>query len=95
LNGSKIGALISLLAQELGHPVIDDTGLTGKYDLTLDWASQNTASSSAVSDDTGAVSDAPASIFTAVQEQLGLKLEVRKGPVTYVVIDHLEKPTAN
>ena len=64
----------------------DKTGLTGKYDVILDWAP----------DARGAASeDAGPSIFTAVQEQLGLKLGPTKGPVDVLVIDQVEKPTEN
>ena len=63
--------------------VIDQTGLTGKYDLKLHW-----------SRDEGDGADAP-NIFTAVQEQLGLKLESTKGPVDTLVIEHIERPSAN
>ncbi len=93
----EIGALVPLFAQELGHLVIDKTGLTGKYDLTLDWApAQSTTAAPVDVGHASAASDSTApSIFTALQEQLGLKLEVQKGPAEYVVIDHLEKPTEN
>jgi uncharacterized protein (TIGR03435 family) len=61
--------------------------LTGTFDIVLDWrpddASANDTSSSA-----------PA-ICTALQEQLGLKLESRRAPVDYLVLDHVEKPSAN
>jgi len=71
--------------RELGsRKVIDRTGLTGKYDLKLKWTPE------------GDPADAGGpSIFTAIQEQLGLKLEPAKAPMDVVVIDHIEKPTAN
>jgi uncharacterized protein (TIGR03435 family) len=73
--------------------VVDDTHLDGLYDLQLDWNSDETNSSSV-----GAVvdpaSDKP-SIFTAVREQLGLKLTPSKGPVKVWVIDHVELPSEN
>jgi len=65
--------------------VEDHTGLTARYDFTLDWAPQSTVASP----------DAPPDIFTALQEQLGLKLEPIKGPVDTYVIDHVEHPTEN
>lgn len=88
LRGQAI--TMARLAGQLGGmvdgPVTDKTGLTGKYDITLDWAP----------DGLGAASeDAGPSIYTAVQEQLGLKLEPTKGPVAVLVIDHVEKPTEN
>jgi uncharacterized protein (TIGR03435 family) len=66
----------------LDRPVIDTTGLKGRYDFTLEWAQRDT--------DTGQ------SLFTALQEQLGLRLVAQKGPVEILVIDHVEKvPTEN
>ena len=67
-----------------GDPVLDMTGLTGIYDLSLEFTWNESP----------AGSDGP-SIFTAVQEQLGLKLEARKGPVEVIVIDHVGKPSGN
>ncbi len=76
------------LSDEAGRPVVDQTGLSGTYELTLDWAP----------DDAATANDATAgpSIFTALQEQLGLKLDSTKGPVEMLVIDHAERtPTDN
>jgi uncharacterized protein (TIGR03435 family) len=74
--------LAKVLANQLGHPVKDETGLSGVFDFQLAWSpDQNTEG---------------ASLFTAVQEQLGLKLEGRKAPVEVVVIDRIEStPTEN
>jgi uncharacterized protein (TIGR03435 family) len=77
------------LSDVLGRIVIDRTGLTGRYDLTLKWTPAMTASTS-----TDSATDAP-DIFTAIQEQLGLKLESSKGPVSVLVVDHAELPTEN
>ena len=73
------------LSGEVGRIVLDETGLTGKYDLTLKWTPD---------EERGAV-DAGPSIFTAVQEQLGLKLEPTTRPVDTIVVDHIERPSAN
>ncbi|HEV8416751.1 MAG TPA: TIGR03435 family protein [Bryobacteraceae bacterium] len=87
---------IAMLAQNLsglmGRPVVDKTGLTGKYDFVLEW----TPDLGAAGPD-GANSPAPSgpTIFTALQEQLGLKLEAQKGPVENIVIDRAEKPSEN
>jgi uncharacterized protein (TIGR03435 family) len=75
------------LQRELGRVVIDKTGIQGRYDCSLKW-----------SPDTGAAptndgTDSSASIFTAIQEQLGLKLESSKGPVQVLVVDHAELPS--
>jgi uncharacterized protein (TIGR03435 family) len=84
------GVLLSDLAGNLSYPldmtVIDKTGLTGRYDFQLLWTADNA--------DTG-VADAPPNIFTAIQEQLGLKLQPAKAPVKTLVIDHVEQPTEN
>ena len=88
-----ISQLLGLLTQNTGRTVLDKTGLTGKYDISLHWTP----------DEPAMLNGAPAppsdasgpSLFTALQEQLGLKLESQKGPVPGVVIDHLERPTEN
>jgi uncharacterized protein (TIGR03435 family) len=84
LPNVPMGSLASILTQQLGKPVLDKTGLTGKYDLKLDWAP----------DDAQGDVNGP-SIFTAVQEQLGLKLESGKDAAELIVIDHVEKPSGN
>jgi uncharacterized protein (TIGR03435 family) len=71
-----------------GHPVVDQTGLKGTYDFTLKWSSQQSA---AGHEDRA---DAPA-FFTAIREQLGLKLVPSKGRVEVIVVDHIERPTEN
>ena len=80
--------------QTLGAPLTDATGLRGKYDYTIFWSMVATTAArrgSPVSDD----SDGP-SLFDALQNQLGLKIERTKGPVQMLVVDHIEKkPTEN
>lgn len=88
------------LSVALGCPVLDKTGLAGEYDFKLDWAPDDIE---AKSPSTGAPNNPPAaspdsiaaSIFAAIQEQLGLKLVAGKAPVEVIVIDHIERPTAN
>jgi bla regulator protein blaR1 len=94
MNGMSIGALVNLLPQFVERQVIDRTGLTGVYDLTLKWTPEAIPSSLGLPQPPlpPADPDLP-NIFTAVQEQLGLKLEPGRGPVEVIVIDHLEKPT--
>ena len=82
-----IASLIDYLKQELHRPVVDKTGLTGKYDLSLQWTPDNTP-------DDSPLAGGP-SIFAAVQEQLGLKLTSTHGPVKTLVIDHVEPPSPN
>lgn len=85
-RGVTMESLTGTLSNATGRPVLDKTGLTGKYDYKLEDAPED---SSADADPTGP------SIFTAVQEQLGLKLESAKGPVAIFVIDHVERPSGN
>jgi uncharacterized protein (TIGR03435 family) len=90
-----------ILAQQVGRPVIDKTGLTGLYDFTLKWTPQpGSGGLTPFGLPAGGPPDAapPADpdapgLFTAVQEQLGFRLESARGPVEVVVIDRLEKPT--
>jgi uncharacterized protein (TIGR03435 family) len=84
-TGSSLRFLPNLLLREVGRTVVDKTGLTGKYDFTL----QFTPLQSQTPDST-----AP-SIFTAIQEQLGLKLESQKAPMDTIIIDHIERPSEN
>jgi uncharacterized protein (TIGR03435 family) len=102
-QGAPVSSIVRFLSGQLGHHVIDKTGLTGKYDYILKWAPEegernmfpaapggNAGSAALPAPD----SNGP-SIFTALQEQLGLKLESQKGPVDVLVIDHAEKSTAD
>ena len=83
----------------LDRPMIDHTGLQGRYDFVLQWTPDDSqfigmrppGMTSAGSDNP----NAPPSLFTAIQEQLGLKLESAKASVDVMVIDHVERPSAN
>lgn len=88
-GSNSLQLLAQILADDLGRPVIDQTGIVGRYHLTLQWTPDDAAAAAP----TG--SNAPPFIFTALQEQLGLKLEPAKGPVRVLVIDHVEMPSAN
>jgi uncharacterized protein (TIGR03435 family) len=88
-QGVPLANFLPQLSYNSGRPVLDKTGLSGIYDFTLTYALDQNASAVAASDPTGP------SIFTAIQEQLGLKLEPGKGPVEVIVIDHAEKPSGN
>lgn len=90
-QGTEIEFLVTALSRNLGRLVIDKTGLTGRYDFKLEWTPDP---GQMPSSDVAPVESGP-TIFTALQEQLGLKLEAQKGPVDVYVIDHVEKPTAN
>jgi len=83
-RGANMSGLASVLSSRVGHQVIDRTDLAGFYNFTLTWTP----------DDAAATESGP-SIFTALQEQLGLKLEPAKGTVEMLVIDGVERPSGN
>ena len=96
-----VGAPVSFLALnlklELGRPVLDETGIDGKFNFKLEYRQENVqekmalaAAGQAVADD-----DPRPSIFTAIKSQLGLELQAKKAPVTTVVIERIERPTEN
>jgi uncharacterized protein (TIGR03435 family) len=74
-------------------PVVDKTGITGRYDMNLQWAPDNVhgGMSAAMNEAAAALP----SLYTAIQEQLGLKLEPVKAPADVLVIDKVERPGAN
>ena len=93
---------IRILAMVLGRPVIDKTGIGGTFDVQLDFSPDaGTAGLPTPVGPSGPVPSTPPAdaanpgIFSAIQEQLGLKLESTKGPVPVLVIDHVERPSAN
>jgi len=83
----------------LGRPVIDKTGLTGNYNFTLRWTADLPFPILHDPDGLGAATardeNTPSSLFTAIQEQLGLKLESRKDRSEVIVIDHIDPPSPN
>jgi uncharacterized protein (TIGR03435 family) len=102
-QGITIAPLLPYLSRELERPVLDQTGLKGKYDISLKWNPEQSRAGMAQGPEEAKPGTASApppessvpSIFTAIQEQLGLKLESTKGPVDIVVIDHIERPSEN
>jgi uncharacterized protein (TIGR03435 family) len=82
-TGEPISILTSNLGNQLGAIVLDKTGLPGVYDWTLEWGLDPTADST------------EPSIFTALREQLGLRLNSQKGPMETLVIDSVKKPSEN
>ena len=79
-----------MLTRRMGAPVLDMTGLTGIYDFTVDTSGLGFNGNSPPNATAGPL------IFTAVEENLGLKLEARKAPIDVLVIDHVERvPTEN
>jgi uncharacterized protein (TIGR03435 family) len=91
-NFGATNATIADVADALGYvvvdrPVVDQTGLTGRFDLRLTWTPDGAPATESA--------DAPPDLFTAIQQELGLKLESTKAPVDVLVIDHLERPSEN
>jgi len=86
-NRRSMAELAPVLAKMIGAPVVNDTALTGQYDLKLQWTPQPTA---------GASPDAELSIFTAIREQMGLRLDPIKVAVDAVIVDAVARtPTDN
>jgi uncharacterized protein (TIGR03435 family) len=80
----------------LDRPVVDQTGLTGRWDFTLQWTPDETQFGGRGGQAQGqAGANAPPGLFTAMQEQLGLKMDSTRAPVDALVIDRIEKPTEN
>jgi len=77
----------------LDHPVVDETGLTGRYDFDLEWAPDETEFGGMLGK--GSDDSTKPNLSTALQQQLGLKLEATRGPVQVLVIDHVERPAEN
>ena len=93
-RNATLGELASLLQRAImDRPVVDRTGLTGRYDFDLDWAPDETQ----VGGELPKVPvDAPAApLFEAIQKQLGLKLEATRGQVAALVVDAVKRPMAN
>lgn len=94
MPGATVTTFGELLGVMLGRPIIDKTGVKGRFDFNLEFALDQSTPGFVPAD---AAADPPGgeSIFTAVQEQLGLKLESTKGPGEFLVIDHVERPSEN
>ena len=102
LEGATMAKLADALSNLVGRNVLDRTGISGNYDIKLEWTPDESEAPMLKSPpDAGAGAAPPApeaagpSVFTAIQEQLGLKLEAQKGPVEVMVIDHIEKASEN
>jgi uncharacterized protein (TIGR03435 family) len=89
-TADRLAALLGRQPEVGGRTVVNKTGLPGDYDVTLRWTPPAQGVDAAATPD----SDAP-SYFTAIEEQLGLKLSPTKGPVDFIVIDHIDKPSEN
>jgi bla regulator protein BlaR1 len=99
-TGASTDMLSHIFSRQLQRTVVDKTGLSGEYDFTLDYTPDNMPMPPHGGPDGGPKPEGPAdqggpSLFTAVEEQLGLKLEATKGIVDVIVIDHIDPPTEN
>ena len=83
-RGISIDSLAMNLSNTVGRTVVNQTGLAGTYDLTLEWAPEGADAS-----------DPRPSIFTALEEQMGLKLKPARGPVDAIVVDAIKRPSQN
>ncbi|HEY4086948.1 MAG TPA: TIGR03435 family protein [Bryobacteraceae bacterium] len=79
----SMGSFTRFLSRQAGRPVVDKTGLTGVYDVKLEWSPDQNPDSAAES------------IFSAIQEQIGLRIEATRAPVNFVVVDSVERPSEN
>jgi bla regulator protein BlaR1 len=93
ITNTTIGALVSALARSIqDRPIIDKTGLTGKYDALVRWMPDNMKPEDLANIPQDQRPE-DVSLFTALEQQLGLKLEAQKSPVDVVVVDSIERPT--
>ena len=93
VRGQGIASLINVLSNDLGHPVVDKTGLTGRYDFSVEFAPKPYLN---MPDELRRPADATLDLATAVQQQLGLRLEKGRAPLDVIVVDNAEKiPTEN
>ena len=100
-QGVEMQMLATVLSNEVGRPVIDRTGLKGKFDVKLEFTPEPGQGFGPLGPPPPGVEAPPPpdpngpSIFTALQEQLGLRLESQKGPAETLVIDRVERPSEN
>jgi uncharacterized protein (TIGR03435 family) len=93
-----VSALVNALQQRVDRPIVDKTGLNGLFDIRLEWAPGAESPPLPFTQNPDAPPPPPVegpSVFTAIQEQLGLKLESAKGPAEVIVIDSAQKPSEN
>lgn len=97
LTGDSVplAMFVNFLSGQVGRPVVNKTGFTGRYAIELHWTPDTAPAPPDAGDPQPQPDPSAASLFTAIQEQLGLRLESAKGPVEVLVIDHIEKPSEN
>jgi len=86
---------VNLISDLVGRPVIDETGFGGPFDVRLRWTPDDSTPGNRSGDSLPRADSADPSFFTALEEQLGLRLESRKGPLETITIEHAEKPGGN
>lgn len=99
-QGATLDDFSGMLFAILGRPVTNKTGITGRFDMRIEFSREGTTlarrlPATDTADGASLASDSTDSIFAVIQEQLGLKLEAAKGPVETLVIDHIERPAGN
>jgi uncharacterized protein (TIGR03435 family) len=108
VRGSTMTQFAQRLSGRVDRPIVDQTGITGKFNFHLEFTPDPYMRGQAMPGGRGgdvgnrpdpsnpaASNDFGPSLFVALQEQIGLKLSSEKGPVSFLIIDHVEKPTAN
>jgi uncharacterized protein (TIGR03435 family) len=92
-GGIELTALVSRISSELSAPVVDRTGLSGLFDMVLEYTSERTINGQAAGLDPNGTDVPPPTLVPALQQQLGLKLEKQIGPMPVVIIDAADHPT--
>jgi uncharacterized protein (TIGR03435 family) len=95
IGGAPLFQIANAMANFIGRTVVDKTGLAGNYDANLTWTPDQMPQRPPGAPEPPPIDPNGPSIFTAVQEQLGLKLDSQKGPVAVLVIDRVERPKEN
>jgi uncharacterized protein (TIGR03435 family) len=99
VRNASMEEFAEIMQGALDRPVVDQTGLKDRYDFTLRWTPDESQYGGRIpppnSGDNSAAADAPPPLFTAIQEQLGLKLDAMKAPAKVMVIESVQKPSAN
>jgi len=90
-----MSALARALTQQLGRPVVDRTGSTERFDFSVSYLPENRSRPVELPAEFPAIDPNAPALSTALQEQLGLKLEAARGPADVLVIDSVERPTPN
>jgi uncharacterized protein (TIGR03435 family) len=93
-QNASMAELASVFQQgALDRPVVDKTGLAGRFDFDLEWTPEESQFNGAGL--RGTAESTQPELFTAIQQQLGLRLEATRGPIETLVIDHVERPSEN